>query len=236
MEIRKIDEVDKSKSSLLKALKVQFVNWCLDSTSHGIPHIAKSNNIAMRIIWTIFVLTSFSYCTFTIVQSFIEYYKYNVVLKISRIDDSPAVFPAITFCNLNPFNEYYATDYIINNTQDGACFLYDDGNSFNQCINSSDSSNMNFVNFIDKLKRHIANDKTLTDFEHYYYGFDLRIDMLVSCMHNQALCYADNFTKYWDNQYGNCYSFNLGNNATPPIMSSVTGETNGLKMELSVSE
>ena len=207
------------KLSLKKALKLQFVSWCTDSTSHGIPHIAKSRNIFMKIIWTIFFLVSFTYCSYTIFQSFIVFLNYKVSLRISHAQDLPGIFPAVTICNLNALNERYAS-YKINQTITE--------------INNQGPDNAFKIH--DQVRRHIANDKILTDYERYYYGYHLRYDMRLRCSFNKILCYENNFTQYWDNQYGNCYTFNKGNDSVQPLKSSTTGESNGLNFELLVSK
>jgi hypothetical protein len=222
-------------ASIVKFLK--NILRCTDSTSHGIPHIVRSQNIAMTIIWTVFVLCSFSYCLFTIVLTFIEYFDYSVVLKISKVQDLPASFPAVTICNLNPFNELYAAKKLnetLQKIENGHCFLLTDPIQFSQCLNGS-NPNSAYKKFIDQLKRSIAN-ANLTDYDHYWYGFDLGTDMLISCEYNKVQCSAENFIKYWDNQYGYCYTFNKGNDSTPPLKSSVTGEKHGLELEIVVSK
>jgi hypothetical protein len=88
---------------------------------------------------------------------------------------------------------------------------------------------------IDKLKRSLAN-ANLTASDRFYNGFNLKKDMLISCEYNKKQCSADDFTKYWDNQYGICYTFNKGNDTTPPLKSSLTGENHGLVMQLVVSK
>jgi hypothetical protein len=184
-----------------------------------------------------FVLCSFSYCLFTIVLTFIEYFDYSVVLKISKVQDLPAIFPAVTICNLNPFNELYAAEKLnetLRNIDNGACFLLRDSYNFSECLNGS-NPNSAFTKFVDQLKRSIAN-QNLTEYEHFIFGFDLSIDMLISCEYNKVQCSANDFTKYWDNQYGNCYTFNKANDSTQPIKSSVTGEKHGLELQIVVGK
>jgi hypothetical protein len=192
----------------------------------------------MTIIWTVFVLCSLSYCFYTIVLTFIAYFNYSVVLKISKVQDLPAIFPAVTICNLNPFNELYAAEKLnetLQNIDNGPCFLLQDSNDFANCLNSSDP-NSAFTKFVDQLKRAIANDITLTDDDYYDLGYWLNFDMLISCEYNKIPCNENNFTRYWDNQYGNCYTFNKANDSTQPIKSSVTGEKHGLVLQIVVSK
>ena len=202
--------------------------------SHGLPRIAQSNNWILRTIWCIFFIVSTIYCSYTIIQSFISYFNYEVTATISRIQDLPAAFPAITICNINPFHELFATKYILKKIIIGKCFQLQNGNSFLACVNSSDQNDV-FDTFADQMKRIIANDN-LTDRQRYKLGYWLDEDLLVSCSYNGESCNETNFERYWDNQYGNCYMFNKGNAIKTIVKSSTTGEKHGLKMELIVSK
>jgi len=291
------------ENSLQEKLKEEIEEWCIDSTSHGIPRIVKSKSIILKIVWTIFFLGSFSYCTYTLVKTIIKYTNYDVRLQISTVEDLPATFPAVTFCNINPINEEYSADILSDFFQKiekqincNSNFSLDDciskcgnynevENNYDNCMLSCETSNetqtINYYDFgfsyecfqncspllinysicenacydkndkcdrllvtnnsksvlIDKFKRYIANkNKNFTDRDRYNYGYDLGYDMLISCEYNKVQCSADNFTKYWDNQYGYCYTFNKGNDTTPPLKSSLTGESHGLVMQLVVSK
>jgi hypothetical protein len=143
----------------------------------------------------------------------------------------------VTICNLNPFNEKFSTDYINKTTEEGKCFSKVNGEEFAACLNQSNSYEIfEYDKFIDRIKRTIANDKSLTDIDQEYYGYSLQYDMLLTCNYNQEPCNSTNFIKYWDNIYGNCYTFNSANNTIVPLKSSVTAEKFGLKMELVVSK
>ena len=229
------NEIEKNNYSLVKILNTQIANWCTDTTGHGLPHIFKSKNKVMKIIWTIFCITSFSYCFYTIIQCFISYFNYNVAVTILKVNDLQAVFPAVTICNLNPFNEMWGGKRLndaIQNTDDGKCFLND--TLILDCLNHD--YNSAYKKFIDQLKRSIANNKALADDDLKILGYDLDYDMLISCQYNKVSCDAKNFTRYWDNNYGNCYTFNNGDNSTELLKSGVTGENNGLELELVVSK
>ena len=86
--------------------------------------------------------------------------------------------------------------------------------------------------FVDRINRIIANDKNLTEDDKNEYGFTLDHDLLISCEYNGEICVKENFTKYWSNEYGYCYSFN--SNPRNALNSSVTGFKHGLKLELVV--
>ena len=170
--------------------------------------------------------------------SLIEFLRYEVTVKIDRYQDLPATFPAVTICNANPFNEKHANSYIKNVSSQAACFDLTNGDDFATCYNSTDISSA-FDDFRQKIKRIVGNDKTLTVNDYNIYGYSLETDMLVSCSYNGQKCTASDFKQYWDNYYGNCYTFNYGfyNTTTSSYLeTSASGFTNGLKLQLVVSE
>ena len=185
-----------------------------DSTIHGLGMFFRSEHWFINIMWICFGLGALSYLVYLMTTSIIEYKKFEVRVEISRKFDLPATFPAITICNLNPLNEKYAYNYTLSKVSQAACFKLHNGTSFSRCMNSTDAGTA-FSSFLTKMKRIIANDKTLTAHDYYYYGFDLEEDMMISCKFNSIACYANNFTKFWDNNYGNCYTFNYGNLEKP---------------------
>ncbi len=82
--------------------------------------------------------------------------------------------------------------------------------------------------------------------------------MMISCSFNGIPCYTENFSIHWDNNHGNCYTFNYGNlvNSTkitfgnytdhyaPNYNASISaffqtsshGPEDGFKLELAVSK
>ena len=218
-------------SQLKTEIKRELYDLSVESTSHGIPRIIKS---AFRKEWLITAMWSavftgcFIYCVYTLVQVFNTYYSYGVTSTISKIENLPAPFPAVTICNINPFNEAYAGDYILNKSTKAGCFDYSDSTRFVACMNINDPY-LAFATFNDEIKRIVANDKTLTDYDHFWYGYDLQTDMTISCQYNGIPCnVSNNFVQYWDNRYGNCYTFNKDG----ALKTSSTGDDHGLEMEL----
>jgi hypothetical protein len=229
--------IKKPKKTLKQKIKSKFHDWCKDSTGHGISHSARSDNWVMRIVWVLFFIGCMGYCTYTIVRSITDYLKYETTISITRIEDLPATFPAVTICNINPFNEFWASEYINTTVKNYECFNSENSANFQNCLNSNDTNGA-IDTFVDQAKRIIANDKNLTEDEHFLYGYDLNADMLISCKFNGLKCDDSDFTQYWDNIYGNCYTFNNGgkNKSLPIERTSESGNKYGLRMELVVSK
>ena len=206
----------------------------LDSTIHGCGMFFRSEHWTIRIMWILFGLTTSSYLIYLVITSLTEYLRYDVTVRVDTFQELPATFPAISICNVNPFNEQYAYPYIVEKLPKASCFNFTNGDEFSRCMNSTDT-NAAFDQFIEQMKRVIANDDTLNASSYYYYGYALDSDMLISCTFNGIECTADDFIRYWDNNYGNCYTFNHGKTSSYQ-KTSAHGSDYGLKLQLAVSK
>ena len=196
-------------------LKKEFVRWCQFSTINGLSHIARSNSWFTRTLWILLFLLSFSLCLFTIIQSLIAYENHAVSVTFKRVQELPAIFPAVTICNINPFNEIR-----LQSSKVEKIYFFLNEESFN-----TRNTNAAFENFTNRVKRVIANDKSLSDRDRFELGFRLDDDMLVSCEYNGIFCSEKDFFRFWSNEYGNCYTFNAG--TTKPLKTSTTGDKHG---------
>ncbi len=86
--------IDKSKKGKIIEKSIEIG---LGSTSHGIPNIIKTERTCIKIMWLVFFLLSSSAGIFTIIQSFINYFNFDVVTSIKVINEMPLEFPTITF-------------------------------------------------------------------------------------------------------------------------------------------
>jgi hypothetical protein len=100
---------------------------------------------------------------------------------------------------------------------------------FNQTSFKSFNLDYYFVQAQENLKRYVAN---LSVSEQKTIGFQLNDKSLISCSFNKAICYPSNFTSYFDYNYGNCYTFNRGDNANDILNTALTGSNYGLTLEI----
>ena len=199
---------------------------------------------------------------YTILLCFQAFNSYNVKLQVQRINDLPAIFPAITICNQNPYYERSKKVMkILSSKLNGVhCFINSSsGDQFQKCFKLAnpgiDSLSDSFDFFIDRLNRILAGDTNLTSDQLSQMGYDLYDDMLVSCQYNNGNCMGLlndlNSSKYRDNHRGNCYTFNikkrlLQTSATGEYIFTCKfnfkrfnfneGESSGLHLELTVSK
>jgi len=90
----KMNSKEKSKRDKILEKSIEIG---LGSTSHGIPNIIKSDRKCLKIMWLIFFLLSSSAGIYLVIQSFINYFSFDVVTSIKVIKEIPTEFPTITF-------------------------------------------------------------------------------------------------------------------------------------------
>jgi hypothetical protein len=81
-----------------KLFLIEIYKRRTDSTSNSIPHISRSQNI-----WQSYTLCLFSVAFLIVYSQYSSYihciFYYSVVLEISKVQDLPANFPAVTIYN-----------------------------------------------------------------------------------------------------------------------------------------
>ena len=221
----------------LKIFKKTFINFLEYSTIGGLTELAKRKDFFSRIFWVIIVLVCFSYTTVTFVEKLRLFFKYSVILSHYKYQEIPTAFPAITICNQNPFNEQHAFKYLQEKLS-----LYNDYGYYNQKVRDNGAYLeyyfdyqvilYNLVPPANQLKRIILNDDNFNETEMSSLGYNLDRDMLISCSYNGKNCSEVNgdFKKFWNNVYGNCYTFNRKN------YTFLTGNQNGLHLEMVVGK
>lgn len=148
-----------------------------------------------------------------------SYFSFEVSYSYSVINESPAVYPAITFCNLVPFNVLDNKLFFSN--------VLKEINLTSQIEPTDQEPGLNQVNERKELiKAAILSNKTtnITSL-----GFSIQT-MLISCTFNNAPCFDNEFHYFYDINYGNCYTFNY--NSSKPKLTSKHGSKYGLKLEL----
>ena len=135
--------------------------------------------------------------------------------------DSPSNFPAVTICNLVPFDTFNKTPFEN---------ILEKNNINSQIESDSKISALNKVNEIKEfLKAHFLSHKKNNLSYVKSHGFTLD-SLIISCNFNGIECQTDDFNYFYDYAYGNCYVFNY--NQTKIKRTSKKGPRFGLQMEL----
>jgi len=154
-----------------------------DSTVHGLPRLIKSKSILVKIVWAIFTFISFYFCIDAIRNAVLDYLTYPTITSFGIYNQIPSPFPAITICNINPFQTDFALDYL----------NAEPTKSFNDTYNI-------LVNLLNRLS--LLDEKTKRKFA---FSID---DILISCRYFGQICDSRDFDWYFDNVNGNCFRFN----------------------------
>lgn len=184
------------------------------STMHGISNAFKTRILALRIFWIIIFLVFLVYSSYTVILTIINFFQYNVIVNIEISQSFDLEFPAVTFCNINPYDltikENYKKASKLMNTS-----LFDD-----KLENKNCDQNLKFL-FRQEL--------------HELEGFSLE-KMLISCEYDRKTCNMKNFYAHKFSLFGNCYTFNFGKDShekkIPIEYAQKPGMFNGLKIKL----
>ena len=87
----------------MQRLKQKFKQLASGLTFHGMPKLVRKQHFLITIIWTLLILTSVSYCAFTIAYEFIHYFKFEVVTDMQIVYEDHPEFPQITVCGITNF-------------------------------------------------------------------------------------------------------------------------------------
>ncbi|CAF3383250.1 unnamed protein product [Rotaria sp. Silwood1] len=167
--------------------------FSLNTSTHGLPGIARSQSIPNRIFWSISTLAFTGIMLYFIVQAIRAYFEYPSQTSVSIIFEWPQAFPAVTICNYSPIRYDKFIDPFLNYT-----------NSLN-LTNTTDTTNFTFTQSLyvrDFLVYKLNQGDSLKDF---VYPLEA---MMMSCTYNGLSCSAANFTWFLSPTYGMCYTFN----------------------------
>ena len=156
------------KFEILDILKEDLYN----SLSQAIIKTIMTPFIALKIFLTISIILSSSLASYLVISATMTYINYGVFTESRTVYENPALFPKVTFCNLN----WFTTQYAFNMTQMG--------------IKWSEISN-----FSNEEKKKLGHDLS---------------DILIACSFNLEECTPMDFVWSFDENYGNCYTFNSG--------------------------
>jgi hypothetical protein len=219
-------------ASLKQALK----DWIDRTTSHGLPNIFRFTHWTIRVIWTLAYLTSFVVCCYFIAKCFVEYGKYATTVSIAYVREAPTDFPAVTLCNLNPFDESAQVNLLLPEIYDGANCTFEKSlsgfmviSNWMQCMNQT-SAIQTIEIMLDTLRSIFLNNNYTTD---QLIQLGHRYEDMKWSENFNSFDIPSNYTQFRHPSYGNCYTFNDGSDG-PIWKTSEVGNGFGLSLELLV--
>ena len=73
--------------------------FALNTSTHALPGIARSQSKHNRIFWSISFLTFTGIMIYFVVQSLRNYFQYPTQTSVSIVVERSQIFPAVTICN-----------------------------------------------------------------------------------------------------------------------------------------
>ena len=167
--------------------------FSLNTSTHGIPGIARSQNWPNRLFWSIASLAFLGLMLFFIIKALLNYLTYPTQTSMEVVTRWPLIFPAVTLCNYFPLRYDQFIAPFLNYTNATNWSDITDPSSFSPQLAGY------IVPFVlDMLRQNLDITPLL---------FPLSA-MLISCSYNGVPCTAANFTSFVSLKYGACYTFN----------------------------
>lgn len=194
-------------------------DFSLNTSTHGVPGIARSRSICNRLFWIIATSIFSGAMLYFVIKSITNYFDYPTQTSVSVLVERSQPFPAVSICNYSPirFDRFigpflnYTNSRNLTNTTDNSTIRHEQANFIRSFIQDS-----------------IHRDQSLTDFL-----FPLEA-MLFTCMYNDRPCSTSDFLPFLSAIYGLCYTFNAkrASNQRPIRITSEYGNTGKLVLKL----
>ncbi len=225
--MKKISTMTKISNSNKKRIKCLIKETLYNPFSQAIIKLIETPYLSIKAFLLICVVISSGLCTFLIVELILSFLSYGVSTKTRTLYETSAKFPKITICNVNPFTNEYALEFLKQINQE-----------FYPYIDIFDDEQMSQLDFESKYRlignfNYLAVNKmnSLNETAKRRLSHSLE-DMMPTCSFNMQQCLlAKDFSWYFDPFYGNCWIFNLGNQRS----NSVPGVAYGLRMSFYVN-
>lgn len=159
--------------------------FALNTSTHGLPGIARSHSVHNRIFWSISTCIFIGIACFFVTRSVLDYFRYPKQTLISVELEWPFSFPAVTFCNTCPVRVDRFAEELLKNQLDIDLFKENYAFHLRTLIQSK-----------------LRNNESLEKF------FFSLADMLITCRFNGIQCSSLDFTVTESPSYGACYTFN----------------------------
>jgi hypothetical protein len=225
------NEGDKNSTISVKSkIKSYLTEAALSTTTHGIDKIVMTKRNFLKLAWILLFLGSIAACSYFIANTVIEYLDYEVVTKIQVIYEVPQLFPTVSICNLNIFNNKQSIEFAKKILSEN---------------NITDPFNHSFVGFhmtpplvgilVKNLVAANFRNPNLTQdaIQHLGINYD---EFIISCTFNIEPCNSSLFEWYFDITYGSCFKFNPNNGSHSGLHSYRAGSLNGFRIELFIAD
>uniref|UniRef100_A0A8C6RN02 Bile acid-sensitive ion channel n=2 Tax=Nannospalax galili TaxID=1026970 RepID=A0A8C6RN02_NANGA len=198
-------------------------DFAISTSLHGVYNIAQNKNKARKVIWLSVVLGSVSLLVWQIYSRLLNYFTWPTTTSIEVQYVEKIEFPAVTFCNVNRFQTDAVAKFGI------IFFLWDIVSKVLrlQEFSANTTASPEAFDFVTSHKNF-----SITDFVKSN-GFYLNNTTLLNCEFFGIPCGPKDF-KHIFTEYGNCFTFNHGENIQGKHKISVSGR--GLNLLFNVNQ
>ena len=217
-------KIDNPKNENDKEVRTEFFEVILK--------IFRTPHFALKGYLFIFVLISSGLAAYTVIESFMSYFAYEVLSTSREVFETPTHYPQVTICNSNIFSTKYAFEKL----KEVNAIVSPNISIFNasQMATLDVYNKLYLVEIIYLNLNGIVFGKSFGDENRKKLGHTLD-DILIYCNFNQQNCTSADFVWQFDANFGNCFVFNSGFNSTghrvPLKQSTVAGSLYGLQLK-----
>jgi hypothetical protein len=147
-------------------------------------------------MWLLSLLVFSALASYLCVSSITSYYDRETVSKITVFQETPMEFPAITFCNLSPFQTNFSFEVLHAIIQNTTKYFESPQRPYGKILVANRYYFMSNIYDIVKNSDKLNLSNSLES-------------MLKVCIYDLSnLCFLSDFECYYDFYYGNCFRFN----------------------------
>ena len=167
--------------------------FALNTSTHALPGIARSQSKHNRIFWSISFVIFTGVMSYFVTQTIINYFQYPTQTSVSVVVERSQDFPAVTICNYSPARFDLVIGPLLNFTNQS------------HLINTTNQASFTLTH-IEQLKDFLGKKVSVDEsVDEFFFNLDI---MLISCFYNGQACDATDFISFISAVYGSCATFN----------------------------
>ena len=106
-------KIEKSNRKIRNKAMQRIIELLSSSTAHGIPNILNARNLAFKIIWLIVFIISTCAGSYFVIDSVLDYLKFQSITSLEVIQENRSQFPTLSFCGSPAFNNFTIDQLIL---------------------------------------------------------------------------------------------------------------------------
>jgi hypothetical protein len=223
---RKKEEGKKEKVPETKwdHLKEEVFEFCARTDINAFTKVFEYKNPFAKLAWLVFLFGALAFTGWVMSTGVLDFLQWPVQSQIGVYFENPTEFPAVTFCDVNPFTTK-ESHTVYNNITTHYKSKRTKTNDTISLLENPDLYSMAAFTYSDDYKKKLGlNINHLKDNHSGTFAF---------CKYNNTDCVND-LHWYWDYEYGNCFQFNSGRNysnaAVDLKQTNRPGKTSGLQI------